>query len=962
MRFFLKIETLIIAVVVAAAVIVGLQSSALAQSALTIGSSRDGGQVKSMKVVDKGMLDRIGNRYVSVAKDNWSYKLKGLARSLFMWLVLVSGCWTMISMAMKNEDFSSIVFELCRFFIFHGFFFWLLNGAEDLGGRLAASLLEVANRATGYQVSGPDDVVNIGLNFFKRCVKNFSFLSLKDSIALILVGLLFLICSAVMAVNFLILQVMFVLVAICGVFFLGFGGCRWTSDVALSYYRTCLSAGAQLMGMVFVVSLGYNILNDEFMGVGHKFDLGLAAEMFVVGIVFFMLSLKFPNALAQLISALGSSASDVNRAGRMFHMSKMVGAAAGVAVGAVGGAVMGAKAAAAGAKGATASKGGGEAGKSVADGIGKLAGGGKGQGEPEGKKSVHAEVNKDDGAGQQGRTKQGPAAGRAGRTRAAGGKRAPDMRNAIRSGIRGFEQRIPAGLKGGLKGAGKGALSAARTAMDGNLGGVGAFHKTLTAGLNAVPRKSATTAEDQQAAGRPPEALDDAAASAGPGDANPAARSHTPSLAEAQGHDADGASAQSTGQREGGRAAEAPAAPDAGDQASPDQSRRESLHDQHVQDWMTDDGQPLLAGAAHGRHIASGSAAPKGDARSAEQEASSVPYQRLVNQPSPEPSARAVPPANGNGASRQAPLHASSGTSSVANHGGAGNGPRGAGQAASAKQDVPYVRLPEAPPVQSARRGSGTSQQGLLHAGGGTPSSSAGYTSTGGGTLGTARTAGSSAHAPRSEASPAQSGVRSGDISQQALARGGDGAQTLSSRGTGSSDFTPSTPTVSAVGHLSHVPPTETPWVHSGVRSGDINQQVLADGNAGGTQGASTVSASGNPTHAPRFETPPAQSGGHGDDAGQRALVHTKSNASEGADSGIGSPVSPVTPISPVSPADELRDVQGLIQDDAVLQAAAEPPPDASLDEVSARGFWVERRTASSTGEAPQDKQDQAPS
>ena len=593
-----------------------------------------------------------------------------------------------------------------------------------------------------------------------------------------------------------------------------------------------------------------------------------------------------------------------------------------------------------------------------------------------GKKSVHAETGKGGGGsqrqGQQGQAKQGATAGRASGTRTAGSRHASasDMRNAIRSGIRGMEQRIPTGLKGGLKGARKGALSAARTAMDGNLGGIGAFHKTLSAGLKAVPRKSAAAASDQQAAGRPPEAL---------GDANPAAHSHTPSSARAIGQDVDGAPAESMGQRERGgpeAAVEAPAARDLADQASPDQSRRESLHDQHVQDWMTDDGQPLLEGAARRRHIALSSAAPRGDTRPAEEGASSVPYQRLVSQPSSEPSARAVPhapaadyaasppPANGNSASRQTPLHASSGTSSVANHGGVGNGMRGAGQAGPVKHDMPYVRLPEAPPVQSGRRGSGTSQQGLLHASGGTPSPSTSRATNSGGTRSAAPTVSagvSPSHAQRSETPPAQSGARSGGVSQHASARGSDGAPAVSSGQTGNSGLAPSARTVSAGGSPSHAQRSETPPAQSGARSGGISQHASARGSDGAPSVSSGQTGSGGlAPSAPLSESPPAQSGAHSGDGSQRTLVHTKSNASDGADSGVGSPVSPISPVGPAD--DEPRDAQGLIQDDAALVATAEPPPDASLDDVSARGFWVERRTASRSGEGSQDTQDQAPS
>nr|WP_311527742.1 P-type conjugative transfer protein TrbL [uncultured Ralstonia sp.] len=1056
MRFFLEVRDWLTVAVIVVAATLGLQSSALAQSANAVGVNQVSSRIAPMQA-SSGTLDGIVRDF-TIAANGWSSQLQSLALNLFMLLVGISTCWTVISMALKNEDFSSIVFELCWFFIFSGFFLWLLQ-SSGLGLDLANSVSEVANRATGRNIRGPDDVLKIGLDVFKLATSNFSVLHISNSLSFFFIGLIFLICSAVMAVNFMMLQIMIHLLAIGGVFFLGFGGSRWTSDVALSYYRTCLSAGAQLMGMIFIVSVGYNILDAQFKYASTNFDLMFGARMLVIGIVFFMLSLKVPNALAQLVSALGSSAADVNRAGRALHMSKVVGAAAGVAVGAVGGAVVGAKAAAAGAKGATASKGGGEAGKSVADGIGKLADGGKELGESVGKKSVHAETGKGGGGsqrqGQQGQAKQGATAGRASGTRTAGSRHASasDMRNAIRSGIRGMEQRIPTGLKGGLKGARKGALSAARTAMDGNLGGIGAFHKTLSAGLKAVPRKSAAAASDQQAAGRPPEALGDAAASAsrgdaaalagrgaapaGLGDANPAAHSHTPSSARAIGQDVDGAPAESMGQRERGgpeAAVEAPAARDLADQASPDQSRRESLHDQHVQDWMTDDGQPLLEGAARRRHIALSSAAPRGDTRPAEEGASSVPYQRLVSQPSSEPSARAVPhapaadyaasppPANGNSASRQTPLHASSGTSSVANHGGVGNGMRGAGQAGPVKHDMPYVRLPEAPPVQSGRRGSGTSQQGLLHASGGTPSPSTSRATNSGGTRSAAPTVSagvSPSHAQRSETPPAQSGARSGGVSQHASARGSDGAPAVSSGQTGNSGLAPSARTVSAGGSPSHAQRSETPPAQSGARSGGISQHASArgsdgapavssgqTGNSGLAPSARTVSAGGSPSHAQRSETPPAQSGArsggisqhasargsdgapsvssgqtgsgglapsaplsesppaqsgaHSGDGSQRTLVHTKSNASDGADSGVGSPVSPISPVGPAD--DEPRDAQGLIQDDAALVATAEPPPDASLDDVSARGFWVERRTASRSGEGSQDTQDQAPS
>jgi len=45
------------------------------------------------------------------------------------------------------------------------------------------------------------------------------------------------------------------ILAYAGVFFLGFGGSRWTSDMAISYFKTVLSVAAQLLTMVLLVGV-----------------------------------------------------------------------------------------------------------------------------------------------------------------------------------------------------------------------------------------------------------------------------------------------------------------------------------------------------------------------------------------------------------------------------------------------------------------------------------------------------------------------------------------------------------------------------------------------------------------------------------------------------------------------------------------------------------------------------------
>ena len=52
------------------------------------------------------------------------------------------------------------------------------------------------------------------------------------------------------------------IVLYAGLIFLGFGGCRWTSDMAINYYRTVLGVGVSLMTMQFIIGIGVQFLQD----------------------------------------------------------------------------------------------------------------------------------------------------------------------------------------------------------------------------------------------------------------------------------------------------------------------------------------------------------------------------------------------------------------------------------------------------------------------------------------------------------------------------------------------------------------------------------------------------------------------------------------------------------------------------------------------------------------------------
>ena len=86
-------------------------------------------------------------------------------------------------------------------------------------------------------------------------------------------ALIILIICALIAVNMIFLLSASWVVLYAGIIFLGFGGCRWTSDMAVNYYRTILGIGISLMVMELVIGIGQKFLEDMVASSGANPDI-----------------------------------------------------------------------------------------------------------------------------------------------------------------------------------------------------------------------------------------------------------------------------------------------------------------------------------------------------------------------------------------------------------------------------------------------------------------------------------------------------------------------------------------------------------------------------------------------------------------------------------------------------------------------------------------------------------------
>ena len=138
-----------------------------------------------------------------------------------------------------------------------------------------------------------------------------------------------LIILALISVNMVLLLISGWILAYAGIFFLGFGGSRWTSEIAINYYRTVLGVAISLFAMVLLVGIGKTFLDDYYSQMSGGLNLKEMGVLMVVSIVLLVLVNKIPPMLSAIV---GGGAGGIGNLGAGAAVATAA-TAAGVATG-----------------------------------------------------------------------------------------------------------------------------------------------------------------------------------------------------------------------------------------------------------------------------------------------------------------------------------------------------------------------------------------------------------------------------------------------------------------------------------------------------------------------------------------------------------------------------------------------------------------------------------------------------
>jgi P-type conjugative transfer protein TrbL len=254
------------------------------------------------------VLDNVLARYSAIAAT-WSATITAHATRLFWTLATISMVWTFGMMALRKADIGEFFAEFARFTIFTGFYWWLLRNGPAFATSIMDSMRVIAANANGSStILSPSGIVDIGFDIFAMVLSKSTVWSPFSSAVGVAISLITLIVLALIGVNMLLLLISGWILAYAGIFFLGFGGSRWTSDMAINYYKTVLSIGAQLFTMVLLVGIGKSFMDEFYTNISAAYKMKELAVIMVVAIILLALVNKVPSLIGGLAMGGGTGA------------------------------------------------------------------------------------------------------------------------------------------------------------------------------------------------------------------------------------------------------------------------------------------------------------------------------------------------------------------------------------------------------------------------------------------------------------------------------------------------------------------------------------------------------------------------------------------------------------------------------------------------------------------------------
>lgn len=283
----------------------------------------------SAEIQTKNILDSVLDKYILEAKS-WAYFIQEKATWLFILLATISMVWTFSQLMFHRSSIAEFFGELIRFMLFTGFYLWLLRNGPAIAEAIISSMVNIGTQASNQAIAlSPSGILDIGFDIFSDACENFSAWSPVKGAATLIISGIILVVLALVGINMLLLLCSAWVLAYAGIFFLGFGGSKWTSDMATNYFKTVLGIGVSLMTMVLLVGVGTSVINEYHKQLSESINLQELGILMVVSITLLLLVDKLPSMVAGIVTgaSIGSMGAGAFGAGAAVGATMALGSA-----------------------------------------------------------------------------------------------------------------------------------------------------------------------------------------------------------------------------------------------------------------------------------------------------------------------------------------------------------------------------------------------------------------------------------------------------------------------------------------------------------------------------------------------------------------------------------------------------------------------------------------------------------
>jgi len=269
--------------------LVSFSTSAPAQAALNTGD---------------GVLNEMTRRF-QIAMAGWSDAILTVASGMFWSLATISLVWMAAQLILRKGDIGDVAGELLRYVAFLGFFYWLLLNGTGIALSIVDGLRQLGGIAGGTP-SGtfdPATFVQRGLDLWDRSTTILGSSWSLAAFAGVIISMVIMFVLCLIAVNFVLVQFGAYVLIYAGIFFLGFGGARWTSDIAINYFKACLAQGMKLLTMACIITVMKGLFDEYYnlLGVG-TLTLKVQGGFLIVTVLMALFVTRVPDMVAGIAS------------------------------------------------------------------------------------------------------------------------------------------------------------------------------------------------------------------------------------------------------------------------------------------------------------------------------------------------------------------------------------------------------------------------------------------------------------------------------------------------------------------------------------------------------------------------------------------------------------------------------------------------------------------------------------